>query len=186
MMMDIKVGSSVQQLLLSPGGLNILVSTDQEDFLFSRQPDDTYCEQTRVSVSLRESAFNESRRKWCTHPRHPDQLILIHAGTAKLYLWASLVQLASGGDLGIRLSGIKDPSLSVVDIQACFDNTYLAVIFAESLAPCARSEVLFFPLDNFTPEYNLTEAGMVSDDFAAEVHVLVGTYQNKRLVFLDR
>jgi WD40 repeat protein len=122
-MMDIKVGSSVQQLLLSPGGLNILVSTEQEDCLFGRQPDRTYCEQTRVSVPLRESAFNGSRRKWCTNPRHPDQLILIHAGTAKLYLWASLQQLASGGDLGIRLSGIKDPSLSVFDIQACFDDT---------------------------------------------------------------
>jgi hypothetical protein len=27
---------------------------------------------------------------------------------------------------------------------------------------------------------------MVSDEFAADVHILVGTYQNKRLAFLDR
>jgi pimeloyl-ACP methyl ester carboxylesterase len=185
-MMDIKVGSSVQQLLLSLRGLNILVSTEQEDYLFSQQPDGTYSEQTRVIVPQDESLISASRRRWCTHPRHSDQLILIRAGIAKLHRWASLEQLTPDGDLGIRLSGIKDSSLSVIDIQACFDTSYLAVMLSESLSSYARSEVLFFPMENFAPGYTITEADAIFDELAAEIHVLVGTHQNKRLVYLDR
>jgi hypothetical protein len=186
LMMDTKVGSSVQQLLLSPRGLNILVSTEQEDCLFSQQPDGTYSEQKRVNMSQNESSTSASRRRWCTHPRHLDQLILIRAGIAKLYWWNSLEPLRADGDFGIRLSGIKDSSLSVVDVQACFDATYLAVALSESSSPYARSEILFFPMENFAPGYTITEADSGFDELAEEVHVLVGTHQKKLLVFLDR
>jgi WD40 repeat protein len=185
-MMDTKVGSSVQQLLLSHRGLNILVSTEQEDCLFSQQPDGTYSEQKRVNMSQNESSTSASRRRWCTHPRHLDQLILIRAGIAKLYWWKSLEPLRPDGDFGIRLSGIKDSSLSVVDVQACFEATYLAVALSESSSPYARSEILFFPMENFAPGHTITEADAGFDELAEEVHVLVGTHQKKLLVFLDR
>ena len=185
-MMDIKVGPSVQQLLLSPRGLRILASTDQEDYLYSQQPDGTFSEQTRVSMPQNEISITASRRRWCTHPRHPDQLILIRAGIAKLYWWASLEQLTPNEDLGIRLSGIKDSSLNIADIQACFDATYLAITLSESSSPYARSEILFFPMENFAPGHTITEADAGFDELAEEVHVLVGTHQKKLLVFLDR
>jgi len=137
-------------------------------------------------MSHNESSPSASRRRWCTHPRRPDQLIMIHAGIAKLYRWASLEPLTVDGDLGVRLSGIRDSSLSAVDIQACFDATYLAVTLSESLSTYARSEILFFPMDNFAPGHTISEADVVLGELAAEVHVLVGTYQNKRLVFLNR
>ena len=185
-LMDIKVGSSVQQLLLGPGGLNILVSTEQEDCLFSRQSDGTYCEQTRVNMPQHESPLGTNCNKWCTHPQLPDQLILIGAGVAKLYFWASLEQLTPDDDLGIRLSGIKNSSFGVADVQACFDATYLAVTLSESSITYARTEILFYPVDSFAPGCTIAEADVVSDELAVEMRALVGTHQNKRLVFLNR
>jgi len=185
-MMDIKVVSSVQQILLSSPARNVLVSTEQEDCLFSQQPDGTYSEQTRISVPQHESPLSASWRKWCTHPRHQDQLIMIRAGIAKLYWWASLEQLTPDGDFGIRLSGIKDSSLSITGIQACFNAAYLAITLSGSLSPYARSEILFFPAENFVPGCDIAEADVLFDELAAEIHVLVGTCLNTRLVFLNR
>lgn len=188
-LLDHRIGTAVTQVLLSHGAQRLLVSTEHQDLLLSLQTNDLSQGGPAIQEIQRLLAPNRRHHTWCTHPRHPDQLILIFANTAHIYTWSALTPLTPPS--GIHLSGLHDSSLSTMSIQPCFDNAYLALTFSESFKPYSRREILFYTSSSFTPDVANIDPDVFFQPLAAKVHALIGntstsTAHAQRLVFLHR
>ncbi|KAK5125705.1 hypothetical protein LTR85_011979 [Meristemomyces frigidus] len=188
-LLDRRIGTAVTQVLLDHGAQRILISTEHQDLLLPLHTRNRSQELEASDEIEKLSPPSRRHRRWCTHPCHLDQLILVAADTAQLYTWSALAPLTPS--TGIRLSGMPGASLSTVSLQPCFDNTYLALTFSESFRPYSRREILFYPTASLRPDVADLDPDSFFHPLAAQVHALIGntstsTMHGQRLVFLHR
>jgi WD40 repeat protein len=78
-------GDNVQQLLLCPGAMRLLVSTAQVDLLWSLQTKKMIARHQRDKISP---------WKWLNHPLSPSKIVLLMGNSIQFYSWESLEQVS--------------------------------------------------------------------------------------------
>ena len=164
----------VRQILANIGHTRLLISTNNENTLWSTDSD----ERKTIKVILRRQG---ATYRWMTHPLENDWLILIVDSVAHIYSWQTLEKLSQ--EEGIQLEGAALPGLTIRSMIPCFGDSVIATTFSASLSPRSKSKLLLWNTSNFT----LTAQNAISipkyQPLANNIECPVGAYGHK-LVFL--
>ena len=171
---DHRAGVAVSQILAREGHTNLLVSTVNEDTLWSIDS----AKSRTIKVIPRQQG---ATYRWMCHPLEHDQLILIVDAVAHLYSWQSLEELTR--EEGILLEGIGLAELAVKSMVPCFGGTVIATAFSTSLSSQSKSKLLMWDTSDFVPSARKAVSIPKYQPLADNVECLVGTY-GYRLVFL--
>ena len=177
-LLDHRTGLAVSQILLDANGTRLLISTAEFDQLWTLEP-------ARQEEIARLEWSDRKRSRWCTHPLHPSQLILMENTATHLYEWRSLTKLTS--TLGIALEGSILPEMVIRGIQPCFDHRFLATTFAESSSSTrrSRSRLMLWDAAHFTPQADHVAPIPHFQPLADYVECLLGVFAH-RIVFLHQ
>ncbi|KAL9603105.1 MAG: hypothetical protein Q9179_002320 [Wetmoreana sp. 5 TL-2023] len=173
-LLDHHIGAAVKQVLASPGSHHLLISTTNSDALWSISPGGP-------SIIATHTWESRGSYRWGTLPSNRDWLMLVIENAVHLYDWRTFERITDTE--GILLEGSILPELAVRSITACFDNTVVAIEFAESLGPQPKIKLLLWDVSDFNPHSKTAAPIPRYHALADQVRSLIG-YDGKRLVFL--
>lgn len=168
-----RLTNDVQQLLLSPDGAQLLISTSEADELWTT-------ESNALQRSLNARPRNTGR--WMCHPRSIGKLLFISDKRLRIFDWENLDELTKGEGIDLKMSSAPTQPLSLCtssprgqNICACFIGTE-----TPELVPALR----LWPSEKLDPDGVIAEPAAAYDDLAKEIKHVVGIYKSL-LVFLN-
>ena len=169
-----KSSGVIHQVLLSPDGKRVLISTAETDQLWNI--DNASLIHKHVILEPRSSL------KWASHPNYNDRLLLVVNGRAKLFDWAMFTELSkpSGIDLGLS----EASRMLIADLGSSVQGRNVFISFSgtrmDGLPPALR----LWPSRLFLPEAEHLEGTAYYDDLAKDIKSIIGVYKSL-LLFLD-
>ena len=168
-----KPSSVVHQIMFHPSGTQLLISTAEADELWSLK---------NASI-LKRLTGTESRssRRWTSHPKQADYLILITETRAKVFDWETLNEISKIEGIDLGLSSVPLLPLSSLITSARGHNVCMVFSGAKTagLAPALR----LWSTSLLMPEANKVKAAACFDDLAQDIKGVIGVYKSL-LVFL--
>ena len=171
---DIEMGSIIRQVLFSPDGAHVLISTADSDVLWKMED--------RMEVARRPAIAGRESWSWTNHPGRPTQLLLICNGRAYMFSWDSLSPLTKPE--GIELMPPTDPSLLVSDSIGSPLGRNLCLRFLRPRTSRASSQFCLWPSENLRPELEHTKSLVSYPGLAAQMKCIIGL-SKMDLLFLD-
>ena len=125
-LLDAELGfaRSVKQLLISPDGASLLVSSDTADFLWSLR--------TKALLASRETERRRSWR-WFTHPQNSAEVILLEGPTLQSFLWGTLGTFSKVAEVRIVVGDHE-----FLDLEHMIVNTNGNNLVLKILRECGR------------------------------------------------
>ncbi len=174
---DHRAGVAVDQLLFTDGCTRALICSSKADTLWTidiNAPNGNHI--------IKANEWDEARSyRWATHPKNPNQLILIDGRVAHVYEWQTLRRLTR--DEGILLEADINPQLAIRSITPCFYSTGIATAFGESTNRHCRSKLLLWNAADFTPRSRSAHLIPSYHHLTDDIDFLIGA-DGQRLVFL--
>jgi WD40 repeat protein len=135
-LLDAELGfaRSVKQLLISPDGTSLLVSSDTADFLWSLR--------TKALLASRETERRRSWR-WFTHPQNSTEVILLEGPTLRSFSWGTLGTFSKAAEIRIVMRDHEFLDLEHMIINAKGNNLVLTILRERgrgNSAPLSRME----------------------------------------------
>jgi len=168
-----KLVNSVQQVLLSPDGTRLLLSTSEAAELWLLE-----------GHLLQRLLFSQPRtnRRWMCHPRRSDSLLFFTDKTARVFEWQNLCEMTKPEGISLQISSVASLPLSQCASSVRGQNVCLH--FTGTKVAGLTPALCLWPTDLLNPD-NLTVKPAVSyEDLAREMKCIVGVYRSL-LVFLN-
>ncbi|KAI9705292.1 MAG: hypothetical protein M1820_005291 [Bogoriella megaspora] len=174
LLLDHRTGTAVSQVLCNSAATRMLISTTNQDALWSIENDQ--------HMVIEELLWQDrTSYRWATHPTRQGELILIMNYVAHLYDWKTLKKLTSDG--GILLEGSIIPELIIRSTMPCFEGSMLSTTFSESRRPNPETTLLLWNASDFDLRSKSSAPIPKYHSLANHVKNIVGEY-GQRLVFL--
>ncbi|KAI4235285.1 MAG: hypothetical protein LQ349_003262 [Xanthoria aureola] len=174
---DRHIGESVYQVLVNEASTRLLVSSRASHTVWSISTNISEI----ISTVPREMASYGGAYSWITHPTCKDQLLLIAGNVAHLYDWLTFSRLTTSE--GILLEGSVLPELMINSITPCFNGHIIATAFKDSLAPRAKTKLLFWNSSDFNIQARSCVPVSKYHYLSDQVQVLIGS-DSQKFVFL--
>ena len=162
----------ISQIVVSPSGKHLLVSTAMYDELWSTEG---YLIQGR-------RAAQRSSWKWISHPNNPDHVLLISDSVARIFSWGCLDEISTGN--GILLDVKLDTESPLTDLISYDQGRSIYARFSGARGSRAVPQLRVWPASQMQPEAELVRSLMDYNQLAMEMKVIIGIYKSS-LVFLD-
>jgi hypothetical protein len=171
---------SINQILLSPKGNRLLVSTIASDNVYDLESGIHNTIQPEVRASW----------KWINHPSGPDKLVHMTTKEAHVHTWDELLRPQAPGAVerksSIKLISDMSSNTFLKGIAVCVDGCKLAIEFSTSHGRQSTSHVFLLPaaaLQEPVPE--TVESLSQFAKITPRIEHIVGSL-GRRLIFLDR
>lgn len=180
---DRHIGESVYQVLVNEASTRLLVSSRASHTVWSISTNISEIISTvpREMASYGAYSWNAGACSWITHPTCKDQLLLIAGNVAHLYDWLTFSRLTTSE--GILLEGSVLPELMINSITPCFNGHIIATAFKDSLAPRAKTKLLFWNSSDFNIQARSCVPVSKYHYLSDQVQVLIGS-DSQKFVFL--
>jgi WD40 repeat protein len=135
-------GHLVSQVLISPDGNSLLVSSATADFIWSLQ--------TKALVASRETEARKCWR-WFTHPRNPTEILLLEGSTLQSFSWGAFGMFSKVAEIRIVLGGHELLELDNVIVNTNGNSLILKLLRTggpgDSFPPPNRKESSLYTVD---------------------------------------
>ena len=164
------LANSVQQVLLSPDGTGLLLSTSFEDQVWT--------------LENKQLVFSEPRThgRWISHPHHSDRLLLITNERARIFEWQNFHEITKSEGISLQMS-----NAAVLPVSQCASSlrgqnicVHYSGTKAEGLIPALR----LWPTSLLSVDATIPKPAASYDALAQEIKCIVGVYKSL-LVFLS-
>ncbi|KAI9760342.1 MAG: hypothetical protein M4579_001746 [Chaenotheca gracillima] len=166
--LDQKVSSVVSQLLLSPGGKRLLVSMAQSDQLWSLEDAALLC--TRPANTSRNSW------RWLADPLHPDKILLIEEGCARIFDWENLNELSKTGGIDLGFDSSSNSALTSLSFSP--RGHCLCIFSAGSSTLNLAPNLRIWPTTAFTTLAGAAKCALTYDKLARNIKGVMGHYRS--------
>jgi len=167
------LAKGVRQILLSPEGTRLLVSTSEEDELW-----------TLEGSTLQRLVFSQPRTncKWMCHPHHHDRLLLITDIRARIFEWENLSELTKAEGIDLHISDVA--LLPITQCTSSVRGQNICVHFAGTRAAGFSPALYLWPTSLLQPDIATVKPAASYSDLAQEFRCIAGVYKSL-LVFLN-
>ncbi len=168
-----KLANNVQQVLLSPDGTRLLVSTSAADELWT-------LEGSRLQRLV--SSPPRTNSKWICHPRNHDRLLLITDRKARIFEWQDLSELTKPEGIDLHMS-----DMVVLPLSRCTSSVRgqnICVHFAGTRVAGFSPALCIWPTSLLRPDVAAVKRAASYSDLAQEIKCIAGVYKSL-LVFLN-
>ena len=172
--LDVQLDSVIQQVLFSPDGAHILISTSKSDVLWSVTG--------RSQIACRKADPDRDSWSWITHPAESSQVLFICNGHAYIFSWSSLSLMT--GPSGVELTPSTDPSLIISGSIGSSLGRNLCVHFLGPRTSKAAPQFCLWPTIGIQPELESARSIVSYPSLAAQMKCIIGVSKSD-LIFLD-
>lgn len=172
--LDIEMGSIIQQVLFNPNGTHVLISTFDADVLWRIED--------QAQLARHKADVGRESWSWVNHPAEQTQLLLICNGYAHMFSWDSLSPMTKPS--GIELVPPTDPYLLVSDSIGSPLGRNLCLRFLRPRTSRASPQFCLWPSESLRPELELAQSLVSYPGLAAQMKYIIGLYRTD-LLFLD-
>lgn len=171
-LLDARSSQAIQQVIISPNGKLLLLSTATSDELWS------------LTSGLIHSCSMPHSLSYTriTHPGDPNQLLFISSEIARIYNWENLEELTSTN--GVALGGFSERNSLSDDAISCFGSSKACVIFCNPRHTDAKPYLQLWPTSSLNPEAKFVKPIEEYSHIAAKIKSVIGIHKSS-LLFLD-
>jgi WD40 repeat protein len=169
------VDQAVRQILLSPNGKQLLVSTTLAEYLYSIE------EEPIQHLSRVDSTARQMSKKWTNHPSDQAHLLQFDGLVARIFSWSSLEELSAAN--GISL-GVDDVELPLTELLSSSQGQSVCARFSAPRSRRGSSQLRLWTASRLHPKTDSVSSRANYVQLAAEIKAVVGIYK-ALLLFLD-
>ncbi|KAH0559298.1 hypothetical protein GP486_004190 [Trichoglossum hirsutum] len=167
---------AIRQILLSPNGKQLLVSTTLAEYLYSIEKKPIQQRLVRVDPTSRQTS-----KKWINHPSDQAHLLQFEGRVARIFSWSSLEELSAAN--GISL-GIDDIELPLTEFLSSSQGQNVCARFSAPRDRRSSPQLRLWTSSRLHPKTDLVSSQANYVQLAAEIKAVVGIHKTLFL-FLD-
>jgi WD40 repeat protein len=167
-----RASEAISQILMSPDGQRLLVSTSHFDECWNMNGD-------RINDTPRPRSEGS---KWINHPDNPARIILLDGICARVFEWDIFLELSQS--MGILLDIDQGSQMAPSEIVSSFPGRNVCVRFSGVGETSATSELRIWPSKCISPTTESVQAVARYKDVGRSIKVIVGTFKSF-VIFLN-
>lgn len=171
--LSVRADQPIQQLFFNQSGRLLLVSTNALDEIWDVEH--------AVRIGARPRTNSTTSCRWVNHPGSEDQVLLVEAGYAYVYNWASLSRLSRPE--GIKLSGSGSHESSVDHTLTSRSGRNLCVRFLKP-SELNFAELQIYLASSIDPKAECANPIAGYTELAGRIKTVIGIYKSY-VLFLD-
>lgn len=173
--LDVAVDSNIRQILFSPDGDYVLISTGRADLLWSIL--------SKKEVARQEAASGRGFRRWITQPSQKTRLLLVREAHAHLFAWNNLEPITQS--FGIELWPSAYESLCLGEVFGSSQGHNLCVRLTRPRLSNLQPQLLLWPSDCLEAEIDRAHPTTSYPSLAAGIKAVIGVFRSD-LLFQDQ
>jgi WD40 repeat protein len=175
LMIDYRMDQAIRQILLSPSGKQLLVSTALSENLYSIE------EKLIRHLKRIDSTTQEMSKKWINHPSDRASLLQFDGPVARIFSWSSLEELSAANGISLNVSDIELP---LTDLFSSSQGQNICARFSAPRCSRGSSQLRLWAASTLHSNTDMVTYQANYVQLAAEIKAIVGIYKTL-LLFLD-
>lgn len=167
-------GSSIHQIIFSPDGSHVLVSTSDADVLVSIVD--------QKQIARLEAESDRKSWMWTRHPGKKQQLLLVSGSQIRIFSWIDLKP--EPGTMGIDTVGKECSELFLGRPMSSAQGRHLCLQFYRPRGSTAYSQLILLSSENLKAGVDLIQPSMSYPQLAASIKYIIGVFKTD-VLFLD-
>ncbi|KAI9781781.1 MAG: hypothetical protein M1839_005774 [Geoglossum umbratile] len=174
-LIDGVVDEAIRQILLSPNGRRLLVSTALSENLYSIE------EKPIRHLKRTNSTSQQMSKKWISHPSDRANLLQFDGLVARIFGWDSLEELSAASGISLDINDVGSPLTALLP---SFQGQSVCARFSAPGRRRGLSQLRLWTVSTIHCKADTAASAANFEQLAAEIKAIVGVYKTF-LLFLD-